>query len=151
MSAADDINFAITLKSTWWNDNPKIRIYLNDEVIQDLNIEDEITVFQFKKALEEGKHKLSIELHSKHGQTKMDKTGEITHDLLVDIKDIEIDDVSLGNLVWTASYFEPDMKYSKKNNMNLEPKITHYATMGYNGKYQLEFETPSYIWLLENL
>ena len=71
-----------------------------------------------------------------------DKT-EILKDLLLNIKTVEIDEIDLGNLVFTNSEFVGDD--------SSRPVLDKCVDLGWNGTWTLPFESPFYIWLLENI
>ena len=68
--------------------------------------------------------------------------------MLLNIKDIEIDSISLGQLVWSGEYLidEP-----QEYNGTTITKLDHCVNLGWNGTYVLNFSSPLYIWLLESL
>ena len=68
--------------------------------------------------------------------------------MLLNIKDIEIDSISLGQLVWSGEYLidEP-----QEYNGTTITKLDHCVNLGWNGTYVLNFSSPFYIWLLESL
>ena len=72
----------------------------------------------------------------------------IINDMLLNIKDIEIDTISLGQLVWSGEYLidEP-----QEYNGTTITKLDHCVNLGWNGTYVLNFSSPFYIWLLESL
>ena len=72
----------------------------------------------------------------------------IINDMLLNIKDIEIDSISLGQLVWSGEYLidEP-----QEYNGTTITKLDHCVNLGWNGTYVLNFSSPFYIWLLESL
>ena len=72
----------------------------------------------------------------------------IINDMLLNIKDIEIDSISLGQLVWSGEYLidEP-----QEYNGTTITKLDHCVNLGWNGTYVLNFSSPLYIWLLESL
>ena len=72
----------------------------------------------------------------------------IINDMLLNIKDIEIDSISLGQLVWSGEYLidEP-----QEYNGTTITKLDHCVNLGWNGTYVLNFSSPLDIWLLESL
>ena len=56
---------------------------------------------------------------------------------------MEIDEVDLGMLIYSKSVFtgdDPD-----------RPVLDNCINLGWNGTWMLSFESPFYIWLLENI
>ena len=76
------------------------------------------------------------------------ENGEVIKDMLLNIDDITIDDISLGNLLWTAEYkLDKPQQY---NNQTID-HLDSCVNLGWNGTYILNFTSPFYIWLLEKL
>ena len=69
--------------------------------------------------------------------------SEILQDMLLNIESLEIDDIELGTIKWTASKFVGDDP--------ARPVLEACVNLGWNGSYMLEFKTPYYLWLLENM
>lgn len=141
----EQLNFKITLSGTYWDKKPKYSVSLDGNVLVSDSVtapSDESFTLEFNADLvEEVKHNLTISLLNKESSDTVendDKTG-IVKDMLLNIVDISIDDISLGTLLWTHSrYYANRQIYS--NHVNL----------GWNGAWVLEFDTPFYVWLLEN-
>ena len=148
--SSDAIEFRILIKAVWWDKKPKIKVYLNDNVIKTTTLSKEMNEITFTSDLSEGNHAIKIELYGKDNkQTVVNSSGEIEKDQLIDIKDIIIDGVQLGYLVWSKSYFEADKQ--NPGYEHLPDRLFNFATIGYNGVFVLPFQVPTYIWLLENL
>jgi hypothetical protein len=147
--ATEKVDFEITLSSTWHDHTPKFVLSLNDDIIEvgeitEKDDENKFRKIKFSRELSEGNHALKITLHSKNNyQTKVDNDGNITHDQLLHIKEIYIDEIELGHLAYVMS------KFYKEN--ETQPHEKPLNVIGYNGTYVLEFNVPSYLWFLENL
>ena len=88
--------------------------------------------------------------------TVLDKDGNIISDLLLNIDSIEIDEMDLGSLLWTASNYVPNYpeKYKEKiaaTGQTLSESVQNCVNLGWNGKWTLPFQSPLYIWVLENI
>ena len=74
---------------------------------------------------------------------------------MLHIKSIEIDEINIGALVYegvyTPVYPEPWATQQQENGVDLKESFTNVTQMGFNGKWVLKFESPFYMWLLENL
>ena len=75
--------------------------------------------------------------------SKIVKDGKIVEDMLLEIESIEIDEIDLANLTHTKSHFIPDDRSL--------PELDMCIDLGWNGTWVLPFESPFYIWLLENI
>ena len=145
----EKLSFVVTLSGTFWDRRPQFSIWLDDHAV----IQSEIANVAshprtFEHALDEGPHTLKIRLENKTAYDTIVKNGEVVKDMLLNIDDITIDDISLGNLLWSAEYI-----LDKKHTVNGQ-EIDHLdgcVNLGWNGTYVLKFSSPFYIWLLEKL
>ena len=76
------------------------------------------------------------------------ENGEVVRDMLLNIDDITIDDISLGNLLWSAEYILDKKRIYKGQEID---HLDGCVNLGWNGTYVLKFTSPFYIWLLEKL
>lgn len=145
----ESLNFEIKLSGTHWNKYPEFSVWVDDEkLVQDYIRFDTHTV-KIERDLIEGPHELKIRLENKtNGDTVLSENGEIEKDMLLNVDDIIIDDISLGNLLWTAEYhLDEPHEYQGKTITQLD----NCVNLGWNGTYILKFSSPFYIWLLEKL
>jgi hypothetical protein len=145
----EKLSFVISLSGTYWDRRPQFSIWLDDHVV----VQSEITssaeqIVSFERKVNEGPHELKIRLENKADADTVIENGEVVRDMLLNIDDITIDDISLGNLLWSAEYIL-DKKHIYKGQ-----EIDHLdgcVNLGWNGTYVLKFTSPFYIWLLEKL
>lgn len=145
----ESLNFEVKLSGTHWNKYPEFSVWLDDEkLVQDYIRFDTHTV-NFERDLSPGSHEIKIRLENKtNSDTVISSNGEIAKDMLLNIEDITVDDISLGNLLWTAEYYLDDpQEYQGKTITQLD----NCVNLGWNGTYILKFSTPFYAWLLEKL
>lgn len=145
----ENLSFSITLSGVFWNKKPKYTVVLDDEIITSGEILDsKQEVIKFSKDIEEGQHFLKIRLENKTDSDTVIENGHILKDMLLNVDDIEIDDIPLGNLLWSAEYHldEPHLYNGEKIT-----SLSKCVNLGWNGTYELKFSSPFYIWLLENL
>jgi hypothetical protein len=78
--------------------------------------------------------------------TQITNQGEITSDVTVRIQDISFDDISIDQIVSELAEYNHDFN-------GTQPSIVDrfYGEMGCNGTVRLQFTTPIYLWLLENM
>lgn len=146
----ESLNFDITLSGNFWDKRPEFSIWLNDEkIIQDIISLDDSQIIKFSRDLEEGQHILKIRLENKDQKTDtILEDGIIVKDMLLNIDDISIDGISIGNLLWSAEYLlDTPQLYNNKTITQLD----NCVNLGWNGSYILKFSSPFYIWLLEKL
>jgi hypothetical protein len=145
----EKLSFVVALSGTFWDRRPQFSIWLDDHQV----VNSEITStaqqnFNFERTIDEGAHTLKIRLENKTTSDTVIEKGEVIKDMLLNIDDITIDDISLGNLLWSAEYVL-DKKQTYKGQ-----EIDHLdgcVNLGWNGTYTLKFTSPFYIWLLEKL
>jgi hypothetical protein len=148
MADVEKLHFKISLSGTYWNKQPVYTILVNDKIVKTDTItaaSDEVFVVEFDQELVSGPAKLQIRLENKDNSDTVqneDKT-EILKDLLLNIVNLEIDDINLGILRYSKSQFVGDDP--TRSVMN------ECVNLGWNGTWTLSFESPFYIWLLENL
>jgi hypothetical protein len=148
MSDTEKLHFKIGVGGTYWKKVPVYSILVNDRLVQTNEIASasgEVDIIEFDAELEEGPARLQIRLENKDDTDVVqsaDKT-EILQDLLLNIKTVEIDEIDLGNLVFTKSEFVGDD--------SSRPVLDKCVDLGWNGTWTLPFESPFYIWLLENI
>ena len=157
---ADNLKFRIELYATYWDRPPVADIHINQESMYRKEIkstEDNPTVIEFEKEIEDKtKNTFRIDRSGKWpSQTVVNPKGVILQDQLLHIKSITIDEIDIGNLVYeavyTPKYPEPWATQQANAGVELPKSFTNVTSMGHNGTWQLTFETPFYMWLLENL
>jgi hypothetical protein len=145
----ENLSFKISLTGTFWDRRPQFSVWLDDQVITQTEIATPAEqIVSFERKVSEGAHELKIRLENKTNSDTVIENGEVVKDMLLNIDDITIDDISLGNLLWSAEYIL-DKKQSYKGQ-----EIDHLdgcVNLGWNGTYVLKFTSPFYIWLLEKL
>jgi hypothetical protein len=139
---------------------PEFVISINDKQFFDTKlsgVSNETEYFEFDASVDEGDCFLTIELKNKTKyDTVLDIHGNIIEDLLLNIDSVEIDEIDLGSLLWTASDYRPDYPAVHKAKMQaqgieLAESVKNCVNLGWNGKWMLPFQSPFYIWLLENI
>jgi hypothetical protein len=148
MADVEHLHFKIGLSGTYWEKKPQYSILLNDSIIETRRVDapsGEIFFIEFDRDLPEGVASLKIRLENKDWSDTVqneDKTV-ILRDMLLNIKSIEIDEIPLGDLLWSETSFVGDDAD--------RPVLTKCVDLGWNGTWTLEFSSPFYIWLLEAL
>lgn len=142
--------FKISLTGTFWDKRPNYSIFLNDHLIEQKDIENEsVHEVVFDHEVEEDQeHELKIRLNNKQDADTVVENGEVVKDMLLNIDGIEIDNIDIGNLCWTAEYLlDTPREYQGKT----VDHIDNCVNLGFNGSYILKFTSPFYVWLLEKL
>jgi len=158
--ATEKLKFKLELYATMWDQPPHAEILINDisHFTGDITgTEDKPTVVEFEREFTEGeKNELIIKRSGKiKGQTVVNENGDILKDQLLHIKSMEIDEIDLGALVYegtyTPEYPEPWATQQREVGVELHESIKNVTQMGHDGKWAFKFESPFYMWLLENL
>ena len=97
---------------------------------------------------EDQEHELKIRLNNKQDEDTIIENNQIVKDMILNIDGIEIDDVDIGNLRWSADY---KLDQVREYNGKQTDHIDNCVNLGFNGTYTLKFTSPFYVWLLEKL
>ena len=145
----ENLKFEISLSGTYWDKKPQFSVWLDDHPVVQTELANTVQTVTFERTVDEGAHEIKIRLENKDLRTDtIVENGEIVKDLLLNIDDITIDDISLGNLLWSAEYhLDTPQTYQGKTITQLD----NCVNLGWNGTYILKFTSPFYIWLLEKL
>ena len=145
----ETLSFVVTLSGTFWEKRPQFSIWLDDRIIiQSELTNQELRDIKFEHTVEQGPHDLKIRLENKADSDTVIENDKIVKDMLLNIDDIIIDDISLGNLLWSAKYIPDKKQFYKGQEVD---HLDSCVNLGWNGTYILKFTSPFYIWLLENL
>ena len=145
----ENLTFKICLTGTYWDHRPQFSVWFDDYVVMQSEIASEAEqIVNFERRVDEGPHELKIRLENKTTDDTVTEDGQVVKDMLLNIDDITIDDISLGNLLWSAEYIlDRPQEYQGKTIDHLDGCVN----LGWNGTYILKFTSPFYIWLLEKL
>ena len=158
--ATEKLKFKLELYATMWDKPPHAEILINDQSVSKKDItgtEDKPDLIEFEYELEEEKqYNLIIKRSGKsNSQTVINEKGDILKDQLLNIKRIEIDEIDIGALVYegvyTPKYPEPWATQQREAGVELRESFKNVTQMGHNGEWRFTFESPFYMWLLENL
>ena len=145
----ETLTFRIGVSGTYWDKKPAYSICVNGVPQASATIAGPtgaVEYAEFTLALaEDAEHLLEINLINKTDDDvvqSLDKT-EIVNDMLLNIESVEIDDIDLGQLIWSNSEFVAAD--------TARPTLKNCVNLGWNGSYQLKFNSPFYLWLLENM
>jgi len=157
--ATEKLKFKLELYATMWDKPPVANIkineksYFNEEIA---STDDKPTIIEFEHELEEGKsYNLIIDRLGKSKNQTIVEDGKVVKDQLLHIKSIDIDEISIGSLVYEGVY-KPEYpklwatQQAKAGN-KLPETLKNVTEMGYNGTWTFTFTSPFYMWLLENL
>jgi hypothetical protein len=145
----ESLEIAVTVSGTYWDKKPQFSIWIDDQLIEQTAISGESQqTHKFTTILTEGSHELKIRLENKTASDTQLINGSVHNDMLLNINDISIDNISLGQLLWDAEYI---LDMPQQYNGNEITKLDYCVNLGWNGTYVLNFSSPFYVWLLETL
>ena len=102
-------------------------------------------VYEFDE--DEKDHSFRIVLKNKLDEhTSIDEAGNIVEDVLINVKNISLDEINIDQLVVSHSEYH----HSGNGSYKQQPH-KFYGNLGCNGIVMLKFSTPVYLWLLENM
>jgi hypothetical protein len=158
--ATEKLKFKLELYATMWDKAPNCKVFINDICKWEGEVrgtEKAPDIIEFDNECEEGEnYKLIIDRGGKgKTQTVINEKGDILKDQLLHIKSIEIDEILIGALiyegVYTPQYPEPWATQQREKGVRIEESFKNVTQMGHNGSWTLNFTSPFYLWLLENL
>jgi|TARA_R110002153_G_scaffold6783_1_gene30848 hypothetical protein len=158
--ATEKLIFKLELYATMWDQPPHAEILIGDKSHFKGDItgtEDNPNLIEFEHEFTEGeKGELIINRSGKTvPQTVINDNGDLLKDQLLHIKKIEVDEVDLGALVYegvyTPQYPEPWATQQREAGTELPESFKNVTSMGHDGTWRFKFESPFYMWLLENL
>lgn len=92
-------------------------------------------------------HVLEIEMMGKlPSDTEIDSQGQILSDRAITIENMAFDDIELGQLVIDSATYTHDFNGSQDTIQD-----QFYGSLGCNGIVRIEFSSPVYLWMLENM
>jgi hypothetical protein len=123
-------------------------VRLNNNIIfnQSMGTNIESVLYQFDDE-NESTYLLEFELMGKMPwHTQIDNNGNIIQDCLVHVYDIKFDDISIDELMFKLAKYHHDFNGTKEAVVD-----SFFGELGCNGIVRFEFDSPVYIWLLENM
>ena len=122
-----------------------LRVILNGQVILDQQHVKEIIPFECWIPDAEQQHTLIFEMSGKTQEhTVVDDAGEIVKDAFLKLTNFSIDEIGLDNI----KTFKYEHDFNGTGKKTTDP---FYGDMGCNGQIIVQFSTPIYLWLLENM
>lgn len=155
----ETIKFEIELYAHFWDKPPIVEVCINDnsKIKQEITSnEDNPTIISFDhKLIDSQKYNLILKKSNKDNSQTIVEDGKIIKDQLLFIKSIRIDEIDIGGLIYEGKYYpeypEPWASEQQKLGKELPEHIKNVTSMGHDGRWELEFTSPFYMWLLENL
>ena len=156
----EKLKFKLELHATMWDKSPHAEILINDTSHFNGDItgtEQKPDLIEFEHECTEGEaYNLIIKRSGKtNNQTVINSKEDILKDQLLNIKNIEIDEIDIGASVYEGiyepQYAAPWATQQKEAGVELPSSYKNVTQLGHNGTWTFSFESPFYMWLLENL
>jgi len=143
----DTINFSCIVNTNIPSNPIHLNIVLDDTVVFDKDITEEETV-SFDINDDESEHKLRFVISGKNdNHIVRDENGNILDSTELSITGISFDEIDITKIVMVSP-----LEYKHDFNGNDAEIIDKfYDIAGCNGEITLNFTTPIYLWLLENM
>lgn len=124
-----------------------LNFWFDNQLVGSLQLHDEFQQFEYQFEDSEGSHEFEIELLGKLPEhTELDTDGNIVHDRVAEIANVALDNIELGHMFYEQTCYLHDF-----NGVGQPIEQKFFGTMGCNGRVKLQFSSPVYLWLLENM
>ena len=141
------ISITFDLDSTDYTAKLAFEVLLNDTVVFATEHVAQPTAVEFVITDIEGEHELKFVLKNKtQDHTAVDEHGNIVSDAVLSIANIAMDEIKLGHMFSEQTCYHHDT-----NGSELLAEHKFFGVMGCNGYVSMQFSTPLYLWLLENM
>lgn len=124
-----------------------MEVWLDDDKIFDCEHVTQTFKIQHELLDTDGNHELRFILKNKlPDYTQIDDQGNIIKDARLTVTDLEFEEIELNQVFVDHAVYEHNF-----NNNGPHTSQKFYGEMGCNGIVKLQFSTPIYLWLLENM
>ena len=156
----ETLEFKINLYGIGWgNIYPECAVYVNDDIKWQGVVAENKSIEFSQELNDEQECELKIQYLNRNADLDVirDQNQNIIRNRQIDIVDISVDDIELDyyNILYSLSQTSfTDYHYAKLNKEDPEKyplTINNNTLLGTECYWTLKFQTPFYIWLLENL
>ena len=121
--------------------------WMDDQCFVDLAHVQDFQHVKYQISDSDGEHQLKFVMkHKLPEHTQIDSTGQIIKDARILLEDVCFDGITLGHLIIEQAVYSHDF-----NGTGPATTEKFYGDIGCNGTVTLNFTTPIYLWLLENM
>jgi hypothetical protein len=124
-----------------------VEVWLDQSKLLSVDHVTDVVHFEHELDDDDGEHELRLVLQGKLPEhTKIDEQGNIISDATLQISNVTIDKLDVDKLFQSHSVYTHDFN-------GTQPEIvdTFHGIAGCNGTISFKFNTPVYLWLLENM
>lgn len=135
------------------NKYPEFKILIDNHVYhhsKDLGVNstDEQIDIIFNANLDKGDHEFALQFLNKNSQKDtVARDGKIIDDLFIEIRKIEVDGIDINSLLPKLAKYTLDEPVVF-NNISSQEFLNH-KFLSWNGSYKFTFNSPFYVWLLD--
>jgi len=142
------VSFSCTVNSTDTSCPLGLLILLNDTPVANINhVDQEYQIDHDFSDVDNGEYDLQFVMTGKLPEyTILDQQGTILQSPMLTISDFKFEDIVLGTKFLEKSVYQHDFNGSGPS--TIEP---FFGNMGCNGTVSFKFNTPLFLWLLENV
>jgi hypothetical protein len=142
---------SITISCEISNSDPQaklgLEIWVDNSCVLDLAHVQNLTEFSQAIPDSENNHTLMFVLKGKTGaHTQLSSDGQIVKDARLHIKNICFDQVQVDQIFFDRAEYQHDFNGTAQTTQE-----KFYGELGCNGTVKMNFSTPVYLWLLENM
>ena len=143
----DKVKIAFDIASTSLACPFNVEVWVDQSKLLTLDHVLDCVHFEHELSDDDGEHELRIVLQGKLPEhTKIDEQGNIISDATLQISNVVIDDLDVDKL-----FLEKCVYTHNFNGTQSEIVDTFHGIAGCNGTISFKFNTPVYLWLLENM
>jgi hypothetical protein len=143
----DKITVSFDLTSSDYAAALGFEVLLDDVSLLSIDHVTEPTPVSLEILDDEGEHEFKFVMKNKTPEhTVVDDAGNIIKDAMLSIANVAFDGIDPGYFFVEQSVYHHDF-----NGLQAPAEHKFYGAMGCNGYVSLQFTTPIYLWLLENM
>ena len=148
----ESITLGMDIEITNWKPEQflELDVYINDILIyENKKAQGTFEIRTEEHELEEDtEHTLKLVIKGMGPEyTVINKDGEIVDDVLCIIRNVYLDDIPLDYLTYKNGVYKPEWPEGETG----PAVINEQDHLGLNGEWSITFESPIYLWLLENM
>ncbi len=140
----------IYLSSTKVEKYPSIRIFIDDDLMEELQLESKQQCIKIPLAQADGEHTLTIEHFGKTNKDIVVRDNKILQDTTFTIEKIVLDGIELNKDILLECKFVPNWNGMEKP-INFPSKLPQVRTVGPNGEWTVPFALPVEDWLIKRI
>lgn len=141
------VKFSCNISNTDYSAELGLEIYIDNLQIFNQEWISGPVAFDYDFSDSDGVHELKFVMKNKtRYHTQCDADGNIVKDARLVITDFAFDDIKLGQIITSLAVYQHNFNGTKDMIQD-----SFYGELGCNGTLTLPFETPVYLWLLENM